>query len=101
MALFKRGKTWWTDFTVHGQRYRHSLHTTRWQEAEAREKEQITQASEGKIAPSGGQFSRLAFTEAADGYIEDRKPHLAPKSILTERERLKPLKRFLTYCQGW
>ena len=28
MALYKRGKTWHTDFTVNGQRFRQSLEAT-------------------------------------------------------------------------
>ena len=31
---------------------------------------------------------------AADRYLEDQEPHLAPRSIVTARERLKPLKEF-------
>ncbi len=45
MAIYKRGKTWWTDFSVNGQRYRESLRVTDWREAQAREKELIVQAS--------------------------------------------------------
>src|ERR1700674_493205 len=94
MATFKRGKTWWTHFFVNGARYRCSLHTKDWREAEAREKELIGQASVGKLAPSSQQFARLAFSEAADRYCADRLAHLAPRSIRTENERLKPLRNF-------
>ena len=38
MALFKRNKTWCADFSVNGQRYRQSLRTKDWREAQAREK---------------------------------------------------------------
>src|SRR5712692_8887704 len=38
MALYKRNDTWWTDFSVNGQRYRESLDTTDWREAQAKEK---------------------------------------------------------------
>ena len=95
MALFKRNKTWWTDFSVDGQRYRQSLHTTDWREAQGRNKELIVQASAGKLAPSSQQFARLAFGEAANRYLSDRQTHLAERSIQTERERLRPLRRFL------
>ncbi len=94
MALFRRNKTWWTDFAVNGARYRHSLKTKDWREAQAREKELVTQASVGKLAPSSQQFARLAFTEAADRYIEDRTPHLAPRSVDSEERRLKPMRAF-------
>lgn len=44
MSLYKRKSTWWTDFSVNGQRYRESLDTTDWREAQAKAKEpdQIT-----------------------------------------------------------
>jgi integrase len=79
---------------VDGQRYRESLDTTDWREAQARETELKGQASAGKLAPSSQQFAKLAFTVAADRYVSDRISHLAPRSIVTERERLKPLNRF-------
>jgi len=58
------------------------------------ETELIAQASAGKLAPSSQKFVRLGFSEAADRYVADRLAHLAPRSILTERERLKPLRNF-------
>ncbi len=94
MALVKRGKTWHSQFFVNGARYRQSLHTTDWREALQREKELISQASVGKLAPSSQQFARLAFSVAADRYIEDRKAYLAPRSVRTEQERLKGLRLF-------
>jgi integrase len=94
MAIYKRGNTWWTDFSVNGQRFRESLDTTDWREAQAQEKELIVQASQGKLAQSSQKFARLPFSEAADRYIADRLPHLSASSITTERERLKPLRDY-------
>ena len=94
MALFRRGKTWYADFTINGQRYKQTLQTRDWREALTREKELISQASAGKLAPSSQQYAKLAFTEAAERYVADRLAHLAPRSILTEKERLKPLRAF-------
>jgi len=94
MALYKRRKTWWTDFSVNGQRYRESLDTTDWREAQAKEKELISQASQGKLATGYQQFGRLAFSQAADLYVAERLSHLASRSIQTEKERLKPLKSY-------
>ncbi len=91
MALYKRGSTWWTHFYLNGARYRQSLHTTDRREAVAREKELISQAEQGKLAPSSLHFSRLAFSEAVDRFLDDRKAGLAARTIQTERERKKPL----------
>jgi hypothetical protein len=38
MSLTKRGKTWHTHFYVGGQRFRQSLDTSDWREAQAQEK---------------------------------------------------------------
>ncbi len=51
MSLYKRGKTWHTDFMVNGQRYRQSLDTTDWREAQSKEKELIAQASAASSRP--------------------------------------------------
>ena len=94
MAIYKRGSTWWTDFSVNGQRFRQSLGTTDWRKAQAREKELIGQANGGKLLPNSQLFAKLPFVEAANRYVADRLAHLAPRSIVTERERLKPLRAF-------
>ena len=91
---YKRGKTWWTDFSVHGQRYRQSLDTSDWREAQRQEKELIAQASQGKLTSSGQSFARLAFREAADRYLSERRAYLAPTSVRTEKERFQPLKQY-------
>src|SRR6185437_139973 len=92
MATFKRGKTWWTDFSANGQRFRQSLRTTDWREALHREKELIAQAKDGKLSLSGQSFARLAFPEALDRYLLDRATHVAPRSHRTESDHAKPLR---------
>jgi integrase len=94
MALYKRGATWWSDFSVNGVRYRISLDTTDWREAQSKEKELISQASQGKLVTEYQQFGRLPFSRAADLYVAERLPHLASRSIQTEKERLKPLRTY-------
>jgi integrase len=91
MALKKRNKIWHTHFFVDGQRFRQSLGTSDWREAQKEERRLITQASQGKLAPLSQQFSKLSFKEAADKNLAERIAHLAPRSVQTERERLKPL----------
>src|SRR5260370_22776836 len=91
MSLVKRGKTWHTHFFVDGQRFRQSLRTSDWREAQKREKQLVAKASQGKLAPLTLQFSKLIFEEAANKNLAERVAHLAPRSVRTERERLKPL----------
>ena len=89
MSLYKRGKTWHTDFSVNGQRFRQSLDTTDWREAQSKEKQRIAEAEAGKLSPTKQEFARLKFREAAERFLEDRKPRLAAFSVRTERERAK------------
>jgi integrase len=91
MALKKRSKIWHTHFFVDGQRFRQSLETTDWREAQKKEKELIALASQGKLAPLNRQFSRLSFQEASEKNLAERIARLAPRSVQTERERLRPL----------
>jgi integrase len=95
MALFKRNRIWWADFSVHGQRFRMSLDTTDWREAQACEKEKIAQASEGKLAATGKSFARLAFAKAAERYLDSRNLELSERSLKKERQLLVQPSRFL------
>jgi hypothetical protein len=92
MSLYKRGNTYHTDFSVNGQRFRQSLETSDWREAQSKERVLIGQANCGRLA-SKTQFARLHFSEAADQHLESRLPHLAVRSIETEKDRLKPLRK--------
>lgn len=81
MSLAKRGKTWYTHFFVDGQRYRQSLHTSNYREAQKEQTKRMSQAEQGKFAPAGQQFAKLGFTEAGERYIESRKLELSEASI--------------------
>jgi integrase len=91
MALYKRGKAWHTDFAVNGQRFRQSLETTDWREAQAKEKRLIAQASEGKVSFSTQQFARLPFAEALERHLRDRAVRVCHRSHVTESAHSKPL----------
>jgi integrase len=78
-------------FFVDGQRFRRSLETSDWREAQKKEKDLISQATQGKLATGTLQFAKFKFTEAAEKNLAERIAHLAPRSVQTERERLKPL----------
>ncbi len=101
MALTKRGKTWHTHFFVDGERFRQSLETSDWREAQRKERVLISDAKAGKLAATKDDFSRLPFSEAAERFLADRIPHLAPRSIQTERERVKPINKNLGEVGVW
>ncbi len=95
MSLTKRGKTWHTHFFVDGQRFRQSLETSDWREAQSKEKDLIADAKAGKLSPTKQEFARLSFREAAERFLQDRTPQLAPLSVRTEKERAKVLNKKL------
>ena len=101
MALKKRGSTWHTHFFVDGERFRFSLDTSDWREAQRKERVLIGEAKAGKLAASKDDFSRLPFSGAAERFLADRIPHLAPRSIQTERERVKPINKALGDVAVW
>jgi integrase len=87
VALSKRGSTWHTHFYVRGQRFRQSLDTTDWREAQRREKALIAHAEHGSLTPGKHEFSQLQFCEAGIAYLAAR-AELAPSSRQKERQLL-------------
>jgi hypothetical protein len=94
MALLKRGKTWHCHFVVNGQRFRRSLETKDWMEAQSKEKELIAEASEGRLTHNSTTLARLPFTQAADEYVGSRKLELAPASQAKEKQLLVQLRAY-------
>jgi integrase len=94
MALTKRGKTWHTHFVVNGQRFRQSLGTKDWREAQAKEKQLIAEASEGKLTENFTTTARQPFGQAADEYMSARKLELAPASQAKEKQLLVQLRAY-------
>ncbi len=101
MALKKRGDTWHTHFFVDGERFRKSLDTSDWREAQRKERELIAEAKKGKLMASRDEFSRLSFGDAADRFLADRLPRLAARSVQTEKERVKPIKAGIGSVPVW
>jgi integrase len=88
MALKKRGKTYHTHFFVDGQRFRQSLETSDWREAQRREKTLIAAAKQGKLNTSSEDFARLPFEDAVVKYLHGRLPELALSSQQKEQQLL-------------
>jgi len=94
MSLVKRGKTWHTHFVVNGQRFRQSLGTKDWREAQSKEKQLIAEASEGKLTHNSTTLARLPFSQAADEYMSARKLELADASQAKEKQLLVQLRAY-------
>jgi integrase len=97
MALKKRGKTWHCHFVVNGQRFRQSLETTDWREAQAKEKELIAEAQDGKLHQTATSLARQPFGLAADDYVTARKLELAPASRAKEKQLLVQLRAYFKH----
>ena len=82
-----------THFFVNGQRFRQSQ-TSRWREAQDKEKEPIAQATEGSVAASHQGLGKLAFTQAVERYLSGRKLELRESSQKKERQLLVTPREF-------
>jgi integrase len=94
MSLVKRGKTWHCHFVVNGQRFRQSLGTRDWRDAQAKEKQFIADAAEGKLTHNATTLARLPFAQAADVYVNARKLELAAASRAKEKQLLVQLRAY-------
>jgi integrase len=83
-----------THFVVNGQRFRQSLGTTDWREAQAKEKELVAQASDGKLSHTNTGLARQPFGLAADDYVAARHLELAPASRAKEKQLLVQLRAY-------
>src|SRR5437879_9035146 len=94
--IYKRDGHWHLDVTVHGVRYREALDSTDRREALALEKKRVGEILAGKAASkSGREFARKPFSQAADQFLEDRKPYVAARTHQLEGNLLRPLRKFL------
>jgi integrase len=93
--IYKRGKLYYMDVTVNGVRYREALDTTDRREAPSLEKKRVAEIQEGKGASkSSRDLARKRFGLAADEFLEHRKPHVADRTYVLERNLLSPLRKF-------
>ena len=94
MVVYKRGGTYWADFSVNGQRFRLPLKVTNKQEAANLEKLKIAEAqSHGGLLPS--QTARLTVVDAAAVYFSERAAEASASTIRLESDAFKPVKRHL------
>jgi integrase len=80
MAIYKRGKVWWTCFYHRGVKYQASLETTRRSEALDEERKLWMKAESGQLSAKTTDFAKLSFAEAVEIYLDDRKTAISPKT---------------------
>ena len=91
MSLWKRGRQYWTDFTVNGRRYRKRLGTTNLRVATRREREFIEEAGHGRLPVDEQGPKRLS--EAIDAYLAAKQIRCSARTIELEEERLSIVKK--------
>jgi hypothetical protein len=91
MSLWKRGRQYWTDFTVSGRRYRKRLGTTNLRVATRRERELIEEAGHGRLPVDEQGPKRLP--EAIDAYLAAKRIRCSARTIELEEERLSIVKK--------
>lgn len=95
MALYKRGKTWWTDVIVNGHRYRESLGTTDGRKAPGLEQDRIAELK-GRIPDptrSSKELGTLTISDAMEFYVADRANQVSPRMVSYWREQTRPIIR--------
>jgi integrase len=96
MSLWKRGKHYWLDVVVHGDRYREPLGTTDWREAREREKTRIAELQRRPPDPTkrARAFGALMVADAIDAYAEERRAQVSPRMVAWWKEIGRPLGQF-------
>jgi integrase len=96
-VIYKRKNTYHADVTVNGVRYRQSLETGNWQEAQRKQKELIALILEGKAAPPAGRgsFASLPLEDALEEFVKGREGRVSERTSQIDRERAKVLKRIM------
>ncbi len=94
MTIYKRGSTWWSDFSIGSRRFRISLRTSDRREAVRREKLRIADAQN-----SGGLLVRktvgVTTNEATAAYLSARESAVSAHTLYLERSASKQLLRHL------
>jgi len=91
VSLWKRGRQYWSDFTVAGRRYRKRLGTTNLQVARQRERRLIEDAGEGALATH--ERGPKLLSAAVSAYLDAKRMRCSPRTIELEEERLVLVQR--------
>ena len=94
MTVYKRGRTYWADFTVAGRRYRIALKASNKQEAANLEKLRIGEAqTHGGLLPS--KTNKLTVAQTGQLYFVRREGEVSASTIRLEKDAFKQVQRHL------
>ena len=91
MALYKRGKQYWTAFSINKVAYRKPLNTSNRSKALELQREMIQLADEGRV--SAKKTGPRDLDEAIKAYFEDKRIRVSARTIDLENERLSIVKK--------
>src|SRR5437879_4241798 len=93
MALWKRGKQYWLDVVVHGERYREPLGTTDWRHARDLEKTRVAELGKRPPDPTNRarKFSALGVGIDISVYAEERRSQVSERMVAWWKEMGRPL----------
>jgi hypothetical protein len=96
MSLWKRGKQYWLDVVVHGERHREPLGTTDWREARELEKTRVAELHRRPADPTkrARAFGALTVAAAVEHYAADRRAQVSPRMVKWWAEMGRPLAAF-------
>ena len=83
MSLWKRGRYYWIDVVLNGQRYREPLGVTDVRQARRLEKDRIAEFSTRRPDPAGRRnvFGSLTISRAVAAYAEERRAQVSPRML--------------------
>jgi len=91
MSVYRRGGVWWYRFKFAGQAIRESTKTGSKTVAKSAERTRRRELEEGFNGISKAKRAQL-FSIAAENWLEAKKAHLSPRSVIIETLNLKHLK---------
>ncbi len=96
LSAWKRGRQYWLDAVVHGERYREPLGTTDWRQAKEFEKKRLAELLKRPPDPTkrAHKFSALPIEVAIDQYAEDRRAQVSERMVAWWKENARPLVGF-------
>src|SRR5918995_3053980 len=96
MALWKRGKQYWLDVVVHGERHREPLGTTDWRQARELEKKRVAELQKRPPDPTrrAHKFGALPVDVAIDMFADERRSQVSKRMVAWWKENGRPLAGF-------
>jgi len=96
MGLWKRGKQYWLDAVVNGERYREPLGTTDWRQARELEKKRLAELQNRPPDPTKRTrlFGTLSVAAAIDLYADERRSQVSKRMVAWWKENVGPLAAF-------